>query len=220
VRSWARIPYGTLSETAGTPWFRSWFGAILHNREGFFIPSVIAFLGVTVVLIQLAIDKSQVVLKQMLVLIPSIIGLTFWFSNAPALRFGKSAIWSTAAVLGALSLSMTTSKLKIAWRRTVILVVLVVSAWCLYPRNLWRTSFEPPLKNTQFAPLPNVVTTVRQTLFGFEVRVPAEGNQCWEALLPCTAYFNETLRQRRPGHLGAGFYSAVLPNNAEWQGEK
>ncbi len=220
LRSWARIPHGSLSETAGTLWFRSWFDAVSHNREGFLIPSVIAFLGAAVVLIHLARDKSHVVLKQKLVLIPSIIGLTFWFSNAPALRFGESAIWSTAAALGALSLSMTTSQLKIAWTRTVILVVLVVSGWCLYPRNLWRTSFEPPLKNTQFAPLPNVETTARQTLSGFEVRVPAEGNQCWEAPLPCTAYFNETLRQRRPGQLGAGFYSAVLSNNAEWLGEK
>lgn len=220
LRSWARIPHGTLSETAGTLWFGSWFDGISHNREGFLIPAVIVCIGAAVVLIHLARDRSQVVLKQMFVLIPSIIGLAFWFSNAPALRFGESAIWSTAAALGAISLSMTTRRLKIAWTRMAILVVLAVSAWCLYPRNLWRTSFEPPLKNTQFAPLPNVETTVRQTLSGLEVRVPAEGNQCWEAPLPCTAYFNETLRQRRPGHLGAGFYSAVLPNNAEWLGKK
>ena len=127
----------------------------------------------------------------MLALIPPIAGLAFWFANTPALRFGEGAIWSTAAILGATGLSLAIGKLNVVWTRAAVLIALVLGVLCLYPRTLWRMSFEGPLKVKQFAALPAERTTVLQTSSGLEVRVPVEGNQCWEAPLPCAPYFNE-----------------------------
>ena len=43
------------------------------------------------------------------------------------------------------------------------------------------------------------------TRSGLRLYVPQEGDQCWDAPLPCTPYPNADLRLRRQGDLGSGF---------------
>ena len=45
----------------------------------------------------------------------------------------------------------------------------------------------------------------RMTSSGLLVYTPKFGDQCWDAPLPCTPYFKESLRLRRPGDMASGF---------------
>jgi hypothetical protein len=78
--------------------------------------------------------------------------------------------------------------------------------WCLIsfgwkePIRALRGVQEPP-------PLPRPALIVRRTLSGLAVYVPAQGNQCWDAPLPCTPYFDPSLRLRDASSLRWGFTS-------------
>ncbi len=43
------------------------------------------------------------------------------------------------------------------------------------------------------------------TRSGLVVYIPKKEGQCWDSPLPCTPYFNDTLRLRKPGDMAKGF---------------
>ena len=53
--------------------------------------------------------------------------------------------------------------------------------------------------------IPSSALTEQRTDSGLIVYVPVEGDQCWDAPLPCTPYFNSGLRLRVPGKIASGF---------------
>jgi hypothetical protein len=78
--------------------------------------------------------------------------------------------------------------------------------WCLISFG-WKEPIQALRGVQQPPPLPKPALIVRHTLSGLAVYVPAEGNQCWDAPLPCTAYFDESLRLRDSSSLRWGFTS-------------
>jgi hypothetical protein len=46
---------------------------------------------------------------------------------------------------------------------------------------------------------------IKKTLSGLSVYVPVEGEQCWDSPIPCTPYFNPTLKLREPNDIKFGF---------------
>jgi len=86
----------------------------------------------------------------------------------------------------------------------------------------WRTAFlaffaaaligqaTSPLKwfvpvNRDIAILPSGDTRTFVTDSGLAIRVPAEGNQCWNAPLPCGPHAVPSLRLRTDNSVGDGF---------------
>jgi hypothetical protein len=218
IRSWARVPHARLSETQGFRWIGSWVRGNSRNREGLEVPFFIAIAGGLAGIFSLARRKRTEAWPGLWLLIPSLAGCVFWFLQAPDLRFGEAAIWTTAATLGTLGVICLFQDKELRWRRIALLGLAAITAWCLYPRTLWRVSARPLLGVHWFLRLPVVKVVSRQTLSGLVVYVPAEGDQCWDAPLPCTPYFNKTLRLRRAESMRWGFASEGLPDVPDMAG--
>jgi hypothetical protein len=212
IRSWARMPHARLCETQGFYWIGAWVRGNLRNREGLEAPILIATAGGLAWIIALVRRRRTGARQVLWLLIPSLAGCFFWFLQAPDPRFGEAAIWTTAATLGTFGVISLVRDKEQKRRRIVLLGLAAISAWCLYPRTLWRVSGRPLLAVNSFLRLPVAKVVPRQTLSGLMVYVPAEGDQCWDAPLPCTPYFNKTLRLRRAGSTRWGFASEGLPD--------
>jgi hypothetical protein len=212
IRSWARMPHARLSETQGFRWIGSWVRGNSRNREGLEVPILIAMAGGLACIFALVRRKRTGAWQGLWLLIPSLAGCLFWFLQAPDPRFGEAAIWTTAGTLGTLGVVYLFQDKELKWRRIALLGLAAITAWCLYPRTLWRLSARPLLGVHGFLRLPVVKVVSRQTLSGLVVYVPAEGDKCWDAPLPCTPYLNKTLRLRRAESMRWGFASEGLPD--------
>ena len=207
VRSWARITHVPVSETQGFRWIGEWFQVFSRNREGFLIPLTISIAGFTATAYGRITLKMEKFSRGMLLLLPGGIGLVSWFFTAPALRFGEAFIWTAAATLGSLGAAAALKSARLKYRRMVLAFLLLITAWCIYPRTLWRVFYRPLLSVHGFIRLPEAEVVARKTSSGLTVYMPAEGNQCWDAPLPCSPYFRRGLRLRHPESLKDGFIS-------------
>ena len=140
------------------------------------------------------------------ILVPAVISLIFWFLEAPATRFAESSIWTLAAVLGAGALtSIRCVNQNMRYAQIAGLGVVLLSAWCIAPHRLWKTVYSPLLFSDQTLKMPSAEVIPTLTSSGLLVFWRADGQQCWDAPLPCTPYFNKTLRLRSPGNMRWGF---------------
>jgi hypothetical protein len=215
ARSFARIPEITNAYAHGRTWVRPWFRELVREREGFLVPLLFALAGAVTAIIRMAREKRGTVPQWMWLLVPSLAGLIFWFLEAPALRFGEPAIWTAGATLGtfaALHLQKSKKGMRIA-----LAVLVVLTAWAAHPRLLWSSYFRPSLGVRTFLRLPEAKVTPHQTISGLMVNVPVDTNQCWDAPLPCSPYFNESLHLRQPGKLESGFASEESGRVVKWK---
>jgi hypothetical protein len=89
--------------------------------------------------------------------------------------------------------------------------LLVLSlVWCLISYG-WGQPYRALFAVRELPALPKADLDVRHTPSGLAVYLPAEGGNCWDAPLPCTPYFDETLRLRRAPSLRSGFASELSP---------
>jgi hypothetical protein len=200
-RSWARIPHAGLEETSGLRWFAPWIASAVKNRVDFIAPVLFSLVGFMFLLRRRVFSD----LFWFKLLLPSLGGLVFWFSLAPAFRFGESAIWTTAACLGAVGLEQILRTMSPRGRQVALFGVLVLGGWCSYPRTLWRVYFRRVIEVPGFLPVPLARTTPYSLSSGLTVRVPIETNQCWDAAIPCSPYFADSLQLRRGENLRWGF---------------
>ncbi len=208
VHSWGRGPDAHFVDTQGLRWLGDWVNHALRNRPSFQVPLAIALAGLAIALVSRFRGGPNLrpSCPWLWLLIPSLGGIVFWFIASPDPRFAQFAIWTAAATLGTwgvVCLDLESGRL----RTRLVLAALVLSLiWCLIsfgwkePIQALRGVREPP-------PLPKAAVIVRRTLSGLDVYVPAQGNQCWDAPLPCTPYFDPSLRLRDPSSLRWGFTS-------------
>lgn len=204
VQSWGRGQDSPLIDTHGLRWVGDWLRSAVRNRMGFQVPLAIAFAGLAIARILRFRGKSRPSCPWLVLLIPSLAGILFWFAASPDLRFAQFAIWTAAATLGTWGIvAMDTPRRR--WHAPVVLAALLLClTWCLISLG-WREPIEALRGVRQPVPLPKVDLIVRRTLSGLEVYVPAEGNQCWDSPLPCTPYFDETLRLQNGPSMRWGF---------------
>jgi hypothetical protein len=170
----------------------------------FQVPVAISFAGLAMALILRFRGKSRPSCPWLALLLPSVAGILFWFVASPDLRFVQFAIWTAAATLGTWGI-VALNFARQRWHAPLVITALLLSlTWCLISLG-WREPIDALRGVRQPVPLPKVELLVRHTVSGLEVYVPAEGNQCWDAPLPCTPYFDETLRQRNESSLRWGF---------------
>ena len=200
-RSWARIPHAGFEETSGIRWIGRWVAGAIKNRVDLISPVLISLAGF-IFLLRRRVFKDLFWLK---LLLPSLGGLVFWFSLAPAFRFGESAIWTTAACMGAVALQQVLPAISLRGRQVALFGLLALGGWCSYPRTLWKVYFRPLLDVHGFLPVPQARTMPYGLSSGLIVRVPIETNQCWDATIPCSPYFAESLQLRYGQNLRWGF---------------
>jgi hypothetical protein len=206
ARSFARIPQIPLADTSGYRWLLPWFRELIREREGFLIPVFFMLAGVVFLVFNSQRTKRVQPARWLWVLLPTFGGIVFWFFEAPAIRFGEPVLWTAAATLGTFAaLYLLDSQIK---KRLFVFAVLLCTAWAAHPRLLWNSYVRPSISVRAVPPLAEPPVVTHQTFSGLTIYVPVETNQCWNAPLPCSPYFNDTLRLRRPIELRSGFVSS------------
>src|SRR6266851_4935664 len=215
ARSFARVPELTYEYAHGWSWLRPWFRELLREREGFFIPLLFALMGGVAGIIRMRRQNRGALPQWLWLLAPSLGGLIFWFLEAPAMRFGEPLMWTAGATLGAfaaLHFLDRPGRIRIA-----LAGLLLLTAWAAHPRLFWGSYFRPSVGVRTFLRLPEAKLTPHQTISGLTVNVPVETNQCWDAPLPCSYYFHDTLRLREPGKVERGFASGESGTVVKWK---
>ena len=223
VQSWGRGPDSHFADTRGLLWLAGWLNHALRNRPSFQVPLAISIAGLA---IALAIrfrsgSNPRPAYPWLSLLFPGLAGILFWFAASPDPRFAQFAIWTTAATLGAWGiasldfqrLSAHTSPAHTspahaspAHKKIALAVLFLSLIWCLISLG-WKEPLRALDGVQQPPPLPKPGLVLKHTLSGVAVYVPAQGNQCWDAPLPCTPYFDPSLRLRDPSSLRWGFTS-------------
>src|SRR5260370_7912933 len=83
--------------------------------------------------------------------------------------------------------------------------LLLLTAWAAPPRLFWISYFRPSVGVRTFLRLPEAKLTPHQSTSGLTINMPVETNQCWDAPLPCSPYFHDTLHLRQEANLEHAF---------------
>lgn len=216
VQSWGRIPDALFRDTQGLRWLAHWLPLALRNRASFQLPLAFSLAGLALAITVLFRKRTPTPACPWLsLLLPSLAGVIFWFVASPDLRFAQFAIWTTAATLGTWGIvSLESVSLDVeprvqkrpALSRIVVAALALSLVWCVISFG-WREPIDALRGVRQPPPLPKPALLTKQTLSGLAVYVPAQGNQCWDAPLPCTPYFDDSLRLRDDSSMRWGFTS-------------
>jgi hypothetical protein len=214
ARSFARVPEITFEYAYGWSWLKPWFRELVREREGFLIPLFLMLSGLAAI-IRTVQKKGDGHPRWFWLLTPALGGLGFWFLEAPAMRFGEPAMWTAGATLGTIAaVRFLNERGKI---RFAVGVLVVLTAWAAHPRLFWGSYFRPSVKVHTFLRLPEAKLRGHQTSSGLLVNIPVETNQCWDAPLPCSFYFYDTLHLRKAGEMKRGFSSEASGPTVKWR---
>jgi hypothetical protein len=206
VQSWGRMPDTPFRDTRGFRWLGDWLNHALRNRPSFQVPLAISLAGLVLALTPRFRRKPLPARPWLSLLIPSILGIIFWFAASPDLRFAQFAIWTAAGTLGAWGIVSLDLQLN-RWHASLVLAAFALSSiWCLISFG-WKEPLQALRGIQRPPPLPKPALVQRHTLSGLTVYLPAQGELCWDAPLPCTPYFDESLRLRDASSLRWGFTS-------------
>jgi len=207
VQSWGRGTDAHYVDTRGLVWIGDWLNHALRNRPAFQVPLAFGLAGLAIALtLRLRGRKPRPACPWLSLLFPSLTGILFWFVASPDPRFAQFAIWTAAGALGAWGIVSLDFQSQRSHSRRVLTVLLLSSIWCLISLG-WKETFQTLRGVQQPPPLPKSALVLKHTVSGLAVYVPAQGNQCWDAPLPCTPYFDESLRLRNSSSLRWGFIS-------------
>jgi hypothetical protein len=214
VRSWGRIPDAAPADTQGLAWLGVWWSSAIRSRVSFQVPLAISLGGLAVALGFRIRGKFREACPWLWLLLPSLAGVGFWFVASPDMRFGQFAIWTTAGTFGSWGIVAVTSGQSGGRAGAAMAVLLGLLVWCLISFG-WKEPYRALVSVKELPGLPQADVTVRQTTSGLVVYVPAQGNLCWDAPLPCTPYFDETLRLRKGPLMRWGFASEQRAENLQ-----
>src|SRR6266403_2585269 len=213
VHSWGRNPDAQIADTQGYLWLPGWWHQAIRNRSAIQAPLVISLAGLAVAFVQHRLRRKRGSSSRwLLILVPSLAGVVFWFLASPDPRFGQFAIWTTAGTLATWGIvSVDGGVFQGRCVSTVLAGLLGLLLWCLISFG-WKQPYQSMLAAKAPSPLPRAGLTVRQTGSGLKVYLPMQGNQCWDAPLPCTPYPDDTLRLRDRENMRWGFTSEGRPD--------
>jgi hypothetical protein len=128
--------------------------------------------------------------------------LIFWFLSAPDPRFLGAVLW--IVLLGVVGLVLDGVLLEDQIRLSKILLLLSWIAVVLcFARNGLALTYRTKGKLAESMTKPDLIRRI--TGSGLTIYTPAQGDECWDAPLPCTPYFRPQLRLRGKS-LSEGFY--------------
>ncbi|HTZ73025.1 MAG TPA: hypothetical protein VMB47_03825 [Candidatus Aquilonibacter sp.] len=207
IKSWARVPFVARYKTAGWRWVNVWIIYARQERIPFWAPLIAV--GVATSLLMLMARKSKrSALDFWPILLSCAVSVAAWFYLAPDLRFVQGPVWVLAATLGGLVISEMSLKHWHQIDRVAVVAILALTIYYSYPHVLWQQFNEPMQARNGDQLFPSITYGTYRTRSGLLVQVPLHGDQCWDAPLPCTPYFNDKLELRDPPSLRSGFRSA------------
>ncbi len=214
VRSWARRPGADWHAVlANGGWLGDWARRLVGSRYTlltFCLPLALAVPSLAAV--ALARVRSRRPLRPLAAVAPAAASLAYWFATAPEPRLAGSAAWALGlGAAAAAGIALAPFGPSAANRRRALLASAAVGvfvAFMLFRRGLLPVAAGP---DGGFHPAPAVAVSRVTTAAGLQVNVPAEGEACWNAPLPCTPWPPPALRLRREGEVRRGFTVAPAP---------
>jgi hypothetical protein len=208
VYSWARQPGTHPSNVLGNwNWLRPWFSRLLSNSTA----DVVMPVGVSGLFCAITVAigcfkrESRLRCSEWAILLPSLIGLIYWFFTAPDPRFAHALFFVTAMC----SILLFLSSVKNIDGKLIFFValsVILAFAYLAFGRYVMRDKGAiTSISTSGWYPVKNVPLVAKITFFGLSVYTPKTGDQCWDSPLPCTPYLNDRLRLRNPHDMASGF---------------
>lgn len=220
IYSWARMPGIPSEQVLGNwNWIRIWSVDILKNISDVIIPVGLFTFSTIALFFFKAAGKIDSSFKwnRILILVPPAASLIFWFFSAPAIRF----VGASFLLLGIGATTLVFCHLKFLRKHIKIclsiFLILIVSQNLFNPleKNFVRIlikerNFEKAFSGWTVPGLGLYDTPIadikeKKTKSGLVVYVPASGDRCWDAPLPCTPDFNENLALIEEGRMENGF---------------
>lgn len=197
VTTWARLPGMPQSEVLALPlmgWLPTWLAAQTDLSH---ILLAVSAIGCLLVGISAAIDFMRRQSRPQIILPLAVawIGMIYWFISAPDMRFSYGFLGLICALCAAVIASRLIPYSGRLVRPAALIVILTLLLYQGY--SLYKMRDLSAINGYWVVPAnyPAVRTEARK-LGDFFANMPVEGNQCWYAVLPCTANHNPEVRMR------------------------
>ena len=195
IYSWSRqkreSPDIVLSSWA---WLKPWFSTVvLGNKPLLIHPPVVASLcAIAGLFAYMRGPLSKALNKNLLLIpIPIVTGLVFWFFTAPGFRFAQALVLMLPIAVAVILINILapTGKPRSGLMIVMFLIINMNLVWAVleYPQPLTE------IKLQSFRPVKTVRVIKNTTLSGLEVFSPKKDEQCWDSELPCTPEFRHEL---------------------------
>jgi hypothetical protein len=203
IYSWAREPDKLPSEVLGNyKWFPTWVERNSKTPSNILSAAYLCFGLVCYSLTFLIPCKVSDRVSHVMLITPGLSALIFWFFTVPDPRFAEGAFWVSSVNLIFTFLVITEKqgpKRALLFTACVSSVLLSIDASGQIPLITYlKKSFPQPIDKPAIRP--------RTSMFGVTVLYPQQGEQTWDAPLPCAPNqaFNARL-ERRGSRLDDGF---------------
>jgi len=200
IKSWARQPRVNPEVVlADWNWLISWSDRFIASEVVIKTASLLFF---GLVLLWIAAGEKKVSFKdQETYILPAltlVLGIMFWFFTAPAIRFGEGYFWSLGLLIFSSGIYMNYVAYQ-AMRFNRILLIACVIIILTYAKGLKFINRQELYTRRQeillsWPAIPTAEVEERFTKDGVRILSPTSGDQCWNASLPCTPYFNANLK--------------------------
>jgi hypothetical protein len=211
IYSWGRQPFTHYNKVLGNwDWFGPWLVRLSRDMVNVVYPLATAlFFFIITVIISLTNhlrNGNRPQYMEWTILLPSVIGLTYWFFTAPDPRFANALFFiismcSALLFLVSIQKRLTTQLYGIAVVAVVIVFNFQLAAVCA--KNIGIIKW---VSVSGWHPLKSAPLVTKVTLSGLSVYTLKEKPlQCWDSPLPSTPYFNPRLKLRNPENMSAGF---------------
>lgn len=207
IYSWARLPNTPWQQVLGNwDWLLPWAGVNLGNLTLFSYPLVLSILLLLAVFAMRIFHKpSRSAWLEWSILPPLLLVLLYWFFTAPDLRFANASFF---LLLVSLLLLFFAAAQRVFKPRLYLLVLILgilignLQYLRVYALNIYSLG---DISLSGYNAIPQAELTQVRTNSGLVLYTPKEGEQCWDAPLPCTPYVNMTLSLREADDLSSGF---------------
>jgi energy-converting hydrogenase Eha subunit C len=213
VYGWARLPGANYEMAVGNwRWLYPWFLRIQRMMVDVIHP---VLFGLLMILLSIGAGivtaqkrKLRFPAEQSLVVLPSVLGLVYWFLTAPDPRFATSQFWTLAAGGSLLCLSQARGCLPRRWYAPIVVFIFLGMNLPVMRNVIRNPEHLKSISTVGFIPFRSPLVVQKQTLSGLTLFMPAperkDNSKCWDSPLPCTPRFNPHLQLRKTG-LRSGF---------------
>ena len=209
IYGWARQPTLHWSEVLGSwSWFKPWVLRVSTILTGVVFPFA-AFLMMFIVNVATVVflrwKRARQSYLQWLILVPLISALAFWFFTAPDPRFATVPILLMPVAMIILFLFLLRNRINAKAFKVITLAMFLVGDIHFLGYAAKNRSNIQNISTNGWHDVKKVPLDTKVTASGLHVFTPIAGDQCWDAPLPCTPYFNEDLSLRNPNDISSGF---------------
>ncbi|HOW36552.1 MAG TPA: hypothetical protein PL155_09090 [Candidatus Omnitrophota bacterium] len=205
VKSWARLPFKEPVEVLGSwQWLDPWSKRMLRgaNIIDFVLPAIFIIINCILLMLFYKRIKTAEICKLNFLMLPACLSILSWFIFSPDPRFAGSAFF----IVGISMVSFLAYVLSFESQKKLIILMslcgLLYALTVIVGRN---PSFATKRGRVNFMPASAIVQQITNSgLIIFTTK--KENDQCWDAPLPCTPYFNENLNLRDKNNICKGFY--------------